>query len=81
MVQDLGVLLTFMLWLCRLDAPFGTPEAPVQVPSSFSHRVVGVPGESLALCSGLPECPQQLSPATLTDPGWQPSFTSSDAII
>jgi len=26
-----------------LDAPFGTPDAPVEVPSSFSHRVVGVP--------------------------------------
>lgn len=26
-----------------LDAPFGTVEAPVVVPSIFSHRVVGVP--------------------------------------
>lgn len=58
-VQGFGVLL--MLWLlCRLDAPFGTPDAPVEVPSSFSHRVVGVPGKSPSLlCSGLPECPQQ----------------------
>ncbi len=27
----------------RLDAPFGTPEKPVEVPSMFDHRVVGVP--------------------------------------
>lgn len=26
-----------------LDAPFGTPEKPVEVPSMFDHRVVGVP--------------------------------------
>ena len=28
---------------CRLDAPFGTAEKPVEVPSMFDHRVVGVP--------------------------------------
>lgn len=27
----------------RLDAPFGTAENPVEVPSEFDHRVVGVP--------------------------------------
>lgn len=27
----------------RLDAPFGTEDKPVEVTSSFSHRVVGVP--------------------------------------
>ena len=26
-----------------MDSPFGTPEAPVQVPSAFTERVVGVP--------------------------------------
>jgi cytochrome c oxidase subunit 5b len=26
-----------------LDAPFGTAEKPVEVPSMFDHRVVGVP--------------------------------------
>ena len=28
---------------CRLDGPFGTAEKPVEVPSMFDHRVVGVP--------------------------------------
>jgi hypothetical protein len=27
----------------RLDGPFGTAEKPVEVPSMFDHRVVGVP--------------------------------------
>jgi len=27
----------------RLDAPFGTAEKPVEVPSMFDHRVIGVP--------------------------------------
>lgn len=29
--------------VCRLDAPFGTEDKPVQVTSSFTERVVGVP--------------------------------------
>jgi hypothetical protein len=32
-----------MLLCDRLDAPFGTAENPVEVPSEFDHRVVGVP--------------------------------------
>ena len=28
---------------CRLDAPFGTEDKPVEVTSSFSERIVGVP--------------------------------------
>ena len=30
-------------YFCRLDAPFGTEEAPVQVTSSYATRIVGVP--------------------------------------
>ncbi len=29
--------------MCRLDAPFGTEDKPVEVTSSFSERIVGVP--------------------------------------
>lgn len=29
--------------VCRLDAPFGTEDKPVEVTSSFSERIVGVP--------------------------------------
>ena len=28
---------------CRLDAPFGTEDKPVEVTSTFSERIVGVP--------------------------------------
>ena len=28
---------------CRLDAPWGTAEKPVEVTSAFSERIVGVP--------------------------------------
>lgn len=28
---------------CRLDAPFGTEDNPVQVTSSYPERIVGVP--------------------------------------
>lgn len=30
-----------LLLRCRLDAPFGTAESPVVVPSEFSSRIVG----------------------------------------
>ena len=29
--------------VCRLDAPWGTAEKPVEVTSAFSERIVGVP--------------------------------------
>ena len=32
-----------MRFVCRLDAPFGTEDKPVEVTSSFSERIVGVP--------------------------------------
>ena len=30
---------------CRINAPWGTEDKPVEVTSSFTSRVVGVPGE------------------------------------
>lgn len=30
-------------WKCRLDAPFGTEDKPVQVTSAYEERIVGVP--------------------------------------
>lgn len=44
--RDLGLKFGWLLTYTRydrLDAPWGTAEAPVKVPSAFSERVVGVP--------------------------------------
>lgn len=43
LVQQTYLAAKQIVLVCRLDAPWGTADKPVEVTSAFSERIVGVP--------------------------------------